>query len=121
MSKIQIALSEAPPVQITRADWPVIATDSWFSGQHECQANETAWIKVREHSDGRRIVYGIRDKGPGGMPLGYVSSYAGYLLPANGENGESDTIRAIRRVAGVLALQNLAASVIAELPARVLT
>lgn len=125
--KITIILSDAPSVRVAAEDWPVIAIARWFSGKHECQANEVAWIKVRAHADGRVLVYGSRDRGPGGMPAGYRGCQAGYLLAAPivlGRDDEADRsaeiIRAIRRVDGVVSPTHvdLAAECIADLPAR---
>jgi hypothetical protein len=115
--KIEIALSDRAPVRIVASEWPVIAKGSWFSGQHECQAGEVAWIKVRRHADGRVLVYGLRGRGPGGMPIDYRGASAGYLLAAGVTSPE--IVRAIRRVVGVLGhdLDCLADEAIADLPA----
>lgn len=60
--KLTITLTDRPPVKITEADWPIIAEGRWddHDGQIECQANRTwtAWLKVRQHTDGRTLVYG---------------------------------------------------------------
>jgi hypothetical protein len=49
-------------VSIDRTLWPVIGSGShiWHDGQVECQANQKhhAFVKVRENSDGRILVYG---------------------------------------------------------------
>ena len=124
MSKrLTIPLSESAPVAIDRDAWPVIARADWYDGKVECQANEEAYLVVRQHGDdGRRLVYGDRDRGPGGMPQGYRGRHAGYLLPAldaaAGTPDDDATIRALRRVAGVLGLDYLADEAIAALPAR---
>lgn len=89
-----ISLTGRAPVEIFVDDWPIIAQADWYSGEHECQANEEAFVKVREHADGRRIVYGKRDSGPGGMRIGYRGARAGELLALGG-----DTPAAIIRVA----------------------
>jgi hypothetical protein len=61
--KLTITLTGRAPVKITKEDWPVIASgeDNWYDGQHECQANRTkSWkLIVRQHADGRTLVYGI--------------------------------------------------------------
>lgn len=132
LKRIKIALSDRPPVTIVADIWPVVAHDSWHDGEVECQANRRRYLKVREHADGRRIVYG-----------GFTSqwrnerdTFAGYLIPAPQRNalggpvemnssGQSvglarqadETIRAIRRVAGAIGDDELASSVIADLPA----
>ena len=60
---LTITLTGHAPVKIKKDDWPVLATgeDSWHDGQIERQANrKIRWaIKVREHKDGRALVYGI--------------------------------------------------------------
>lgn len=60
--KLTITLTDRPPVKIVEADWPIIAESSWgdHDGQVECQANRkwSAWLKARQHDDGRTIVYG---------------------------------------------------------------
>ena len=61
---LTITLTGRAPVKITKEDWPVIASgeDKWYDdGQHECQANRTnSWkLIVRQHADGRTLVYGI--------------------------------------------------------------
>lgn len=60
--KLTITLTARPPVKITGNDWPIVAEAKWsdHDGQVECEANRhwTAWIKVRQHTDGRTIVYG---------------------------------------------------------------
>jgi hypothetical protein len=108
-------MSERRPITIVQSKWPVVSLASWFSGEHDCQANEKAYLRVRQHEDGRRIVYGDRDRGPGGMPAGYRGSHAGYLIPAGTD--DAPTINAIRRVAGVIGLHDLGDECIADLPA----
>jgi len=61
MTKRTITLSDRAPVTITEEDWPTIAdaSDDWFDNEHKVQANRTSdWlIRVRQHKDGRAIVY----------------------------------------------------------------
>lgn len=126
---ITITMSDRAPLKLVRADWPHVATADWHSGEHASQANEVASISVREHEDGRRIVYGHRDRGPGGMAIGYRGKYAGFLVeppaPSSGVTGklpdEAGTIRAIRRVAGVIDMPELADECIGDLPAEEFT
>lgn len=123
---ITITMSDRAPIKLARADWPHVATADWHTGEHASQANEVASISVREHDDGRRIVYGHRDRGPGGMAIGYRGKYAGFLIESEqdptkstgvGRPNEAGTIRAIRRVAGVIDMPELADECIADLPA----
>ena len=57
-----ITLTGRPPVRITEDDWPVIASSSWedCDSEYEFRANRRAdaQVKVRQHADGRTIVYG---------------------------------------------------------------
>ena len=61
--KLTITLTGRPPVKITKDEWPVIASaeDKEYDNQYEFQANRCASWKliVRQHNDGRTIVYGI--------------------------------------------------------------
>jgi hypothetical protein len=111
-TKIEIAMSESAPVRIDPAQWPIIATADRHDGAVACQANNEWYIAVREHADGRRLVYGWHVAGDGGQHAGFRPRHAGWLL----SEGE-DTVRAIRRVAGVIADDRLAEEAIAALPA----
>ena len=58
-----ITLTDARPVRIREDHWPVLAQGAWrdHDGQVRVQANR-AWdlvIKVRQHSNGRALVYGF--------------------------------------------------------------
>jgi hypothetical protein len=97
-TKIKITMSERRPLSIVKADWPAIAYGGDYSGEHEFQAFDGAWIQVRKHADGRHIVYGYAGDWDGGGRPTRENREAGYLL-APGE----DVVRAIYRVAGVLA------------------
>ena len=61
MATRTITLTDRPPVKIDEDNWPVIASakDYEHDGQVECQANQKSswWIKVRQHEDGRTLVY----------------------------------------------------------------
>jgi len=123
---------DARPVTITDDAWPRIASAEWHSGAIECQANETAYVRVRQHEDGRTLVYGVRERGPGGMPAGYRGTSAGYLLAASHVPGDGpdagrsrptadeDVVRAIRRVAGAIGMERLGSECIGDLPAETL-
>jgi len=57
--KRTITLSDRAPVTIVEADWPIIAQASDHDDAHEFQANRTWHLYVRQHEDGRAIVYGV--------------------------------------------------------------
>jgi hypothetical protein len=120
---IKVTLSERRPVTIDPDQWPVIASAKTFFGGsgHACQANEDAWIKVRQHEDGRVLVYCDRDSGPGGMQMGYRGKRGGFLLVARGSSNErehtEEIVRAIRRCAGIIDADELGDECIADLPA----
>ena len=54
MAKLKVTLTGRRPVSIGPTEWPVIARQYTYSGEHECQANTVARITVRQHADGRR-------------------------------------------------------------------
>ncbi len=60
---LTITLTGRPPVKIVKGDWPVLAmaSDEWWEGQVKAQAFRRweAKITVRQHADGRAIVYGM--------------------------------------------------------------
>lgn len=114
--KIAVTMSERAPLKLDPELWPLIASADTHDGQVECQANREWAIKVREHEDGRRIVYGWVRRGNGGMPIGYRGASGGYLVEAGASAGE-ETIRAIRRVAGIIGDDALGDECIADLPA----
>ena len=61
--KMTITLTGRAPVKITKDEWPVIASgvNHWYEGQYECQASrKKSWkLIVRQHADGRTLVYAI--------------------------------------------------------------
>jgi hypothetical protein len=128
--KIKITLSESRPLMIDPAVWPTIASVSWHDGAIECQANYVRSIKVREHRDGRRIVYGIYDSGPGCCRQGLRGTRGGFIVEPteelrNVDDGpvartpdEGETIRAIRRVAGIIGDDAMGDECIGDLPAQ---
>lgn len=89
-----IRLTDRPPVRIVDAEWPLIASGSGYSGEHKCQANVEAWLRVLRHADGRTVVYGYRGAGHGGQWIGYSDWYGGELLAAGASH--ADLVRAIR-------------------------
>lgn len=125
--KIKITMSERRPISIVKADWPLIATGRAYGSELECQAFDGAIIHVRRRSDGRTIVYGYAGDWDGGGRPTRESREAGFLVEADAPSEE--TIRAIRRVAGILAetvyvgdmAHRAARNCIANLPAEEVT
>ncbi|HTQ47486.1 MAG TPA: hypothetical protein VMI75_32240 [Polyangiaceae bacterium] len=115
---IKIAMSERRPLSISKEAWPVIAQADWWNGEHKCQANYVRRIRVREHADGRRLVYGTYSSGAGGVPVGFRGAAGGFLVPAHdGAPDDDETIRAIRCVAGIIGDDAMGAQCIADMPA----
>ncbi len=114
---VTITLSDRRPVKLVARDWPVIASASGHDGKVACQANREWTIRVRQHEDGRRVVYGWEERGDGGMPIGWESSYGGFLVDAvNGAPDEDETVRSIRRVAGIIGHERLGDDCIGSMP-----
>lgn len=65
VEKLTITLTDRAPVTVNKDNWPVVASATWkdHDNQYDFQANRKwlAWIKVRQHADGRSIVYGSYD------------------------------------------------------------
>jgi hypothetical protein len=99
--KITIPMSERRPLKIVKADWPCIAIGQDYSGQVAYQAFDGAVIRVRRHADGRAVVYGYAGDWNGGGRPERENRTAGFLLAST--DGEEEIVRAIRRVAGILA------------------
>src|SRR5216684_1858168 len=58
---LTITLTGRAPVTVDKAEWPIIASSKRHDGQVEVQANRTWRLAVRQHADGRAIVYGVYD------------------------------------------------------------
>lgn len=98
--RIVLEMSEGPPVRIRPDVWKLIVDVSHPSKEH--------FIHVRQHEDGRRIVYGETTTDGNSK-----KKNAGFLL-----GKEDDTVRGIKRVAGLLHLGDLVETCIRQLPAR---
>jgi hypothetical protein len=61
--KLTITLTGRAPVTVDKDAWPIIAeaSDHLYDGQYDFQANchTRAKLIVRQHADGRAVVYGI--------------------------------------------------------------
>ena len=88
-----ITLTDRAPVKIRAAIWPCISSASRHDGKVACQANHEWRLTVRQHADGRAIVYGFEVAGMGGVYQGYEEARAGVLLDAG-----ADIAAAVRRV-----------------------
>ena len=114
--KLTITLTGRAPVTVDKEQWPVIASAKDWDNQYEFQANRRWKLTVRQHEDGRAIVYGV-----------YTTQYqnederrGGELLDTNrpGTGTEPDIPGAILRVAEYLNFdRRLADRCIADLPA----
>jgi hypothetical protein len=118
-----ITLTDRRPVKIVEDEWPVIAEaedDSYQGdpgryGQAAGQGEiDTYKLKVRQHADGRAIVYGIVDAAiaPWGQPAGGEDWRGGELVPPG-----ADLAAAIRRVADDHLPDSVIRACIADLPA----
>lgn len=92
-----ITLTNRPPVRIREDQWPVIAHGSYsdHDNQYEFQANRKwkADIRVRQHEDGRVIVYGVYDYDTAFQNESGITVKAGEVI----EPG-ADVVAAIREV-----------------------
>jgi len=75
-----VTLTGRPPVRVREDFWPIIARARRHDGKVECQANHLWDLTVRQHADGRTLVYGSEDSGNGGVYQGYEAAYAGEML-----------------------------------------
>ncbi len=111
---IEIPLSERPPVRIDPLLWPIVANAERLSEDKR----PIAHITVREHKDGRRIVYGSRAPARGGFLVPPHTATMGHEgREVTPEPDVQETIRAIRRVAGIVQERKLADECISSLPA----
>ena len=106
--QLTVTLTARPPVKITKDSWPIIASSRDWEGEHEFQSFRKWKLFVRQHEDGRAIVYGIFDSNYRG------EGRRGGELLGPGE----DICAAIQRVGEYLGFQqSLMDDCIADLPA----
>lgn len=110
--KLTITLTDRAPVTIVKADWPIVATAKDWDNEHECQANRTWRLTVRQHADGRAIVYGVYDS----AWQHERDLRAGQLCDA-----DANLAAAIREVASDCGCERIVPACIADLPAEVLS
>lgn len=103
-----ITLTNRPPVRIREDQWPQIAQAKRWDNQYESQAIRTWALRVRQHEDGRTIVYGAYDS----RYAGEHGRRAGELLDAG-----ADIAASIRRVGEHAGCDDCIDDCIADLPA----
>ena len=113
--RITVTLTGRPPVRIDPQEWGTIASACTHDGAIEVQANHEWLLRVRQHDDGRTLVYGWERAGNGGVRAGYQPAYAGELLEATPTGAE--IAAAIARVAGDCRCEELVGECVADLPA----
>lgn len=103
-----ITLTDRAPVRIRESEWPQIAHGNWGDNASiPSQSNRGCDLRVRQHADGRAIVYGVswsQWRGESGWS-------GGELLGAG-----ADIVAAIRRVGEALN-ESVIRECIANLPA----
>jgi hypothetical protein len=108
-----ITLTGRPPVKIREDQWPIIACGSYeaWDNQYRFQANRTTDlnIRVRQHEDGRTIVYGVYQYDTAFQHERNVTHRVGYVL----EPGE-DVIEAIQRVGRDLIDRDVDATIVRD-------
>ena len=85
MSTLTITLTGRPPVTIIEGDWPIIA--SGWDAESDAQANHRSeWsIRVRQHSDGRALVYATYSYTSDWQGARDYSARRGVLLPTGSD------------------------------------
>lgn len=108
-----ITLTGRPPVKIREDQWPTVACGSYedYDNQYRFQANRTTDldIRVRQHEDGRAIVYGVYKYDTAYQNERNVTHRVGYVL----EPGE-DVIEAIQRVGRDLIERDVDAAIVRD-------
>ncbi|MCA9180563.1 MAG: hypothetical protein KDA51_03900 [Planctomycetales bacterium] len=123
--KRTITLTGRPPVRISDDNWPTLASasDKDWDNEYEFQANRiTKWfIGVRQHRDGRAIVYATYSYSTNWQGERDASKKCGQMLDAG--SSIDDIIRAIEYVCDDMGAggdgkwDELKAECIADLPA----
>lgn len=103
-----ITLTDRAPAKIREDQWPLIASAKRWDNTHESQANRTWSLRVRQHEDGRTLVYAAYDS----QYRGEHGKRAGELLDAG-----ADLPASIRRVGENARCEECIDDCIADLPA----
>jgi hypothetical protein len=107
--ELTITLTGRPPVRIRKAEWPIVAQAVWHDGQAGGDWTRRQRLTVRQHEDGRAIVYGVFET----VWQHERDRRGGELVEAGG-----DVAAAVHRVAEHLGFDAwLAEECIADLPA----
>ena len=115
-----VTLTDRPPVRISEGTWPVIASTHHRPGSMRNGTpvpdyeTDSLRITVRQHADGRTIVYAVVDAAT--VWTGTQDSRGGELLDAG-----ADIAAAIRRVGERNGCDSIVDECIADLPAEELT
>ena len=56
---LTVTLTNHPPIRIQKDEWPILAEAYWYDESTEKESKECKRLIVRQHNDGRAIVYGI--------------------------------------------------------------
>jgi hypothetical protein len=116
--RIEIRLTERRPVSVDPDQWPMTAEATDYDGETQAESQSEWYVRVLEHADGRRIVYGCRQPGLVPQPRGTINPYAGRLLAS--DESEPALASAILVVAETIGRLDLGRSCIADLPAEAL-
>lgn len=124
MKQRTITLTDRRPITIDEDEWPFIVQ---LERPYEADARPACKprparlikLKMRQHADGRVIVYGIeqRDRGDLGNPVGYYVADYSREDKAHVAPSDQAIVVAIKQVAHELDAPELAPLAIAELPA----
>jgi hypothetical protein len=112
----KIILSDRSPVAINPKEWPVIVEVWDHDGTFLTDAHTIYSIAIRQHSDGRRIVYGSRKVGPGGQTPDFRPINWGKILQSS-ESLTHYTLVCIGDCAEAIRCPALGQSAIQSLPA----
>lgn len=109
---LTITMTDRPPVKVSKKIWTLVAQSKDWDGEHECQANRTWKVSVRQcqrNGDDRCIVYGSFYSGWSGEDT--IS--AGVII--DNINNAPEAIKDI--VEKINGTDSLAQNCIADLPA----
>lgn len=108
-TKRKITLTDERPVLVTDEEWPVVASASHDKDGSGNQANRRQYMRVRQHADGRCLVYGWSEsswQGEHGRQAGFRAT-------------PDDCPRQLRMVAGLVGIEEwLVMQCISDLPAQ---